>query len=708
MATGITIRKRSGVVAVAIEKYGPLLNRSNINISGNNRADIMIWQSNTTLSGTPTSGAVGQFPYDLDVNWGDGTVNFWVTNGPSPTHTYASGGTYTIRVGGGIDSLGDTGARIVDVICWSSITGGNGAPFKGISYLQFCKNATNLTSVSATNTINPSFAGQLFNSSGLTTIDVSNWDLEEVTSMGSTFAFCGSFNADTSNWNIGPSLTALSSCFQSCGSFTGANFAGWDVSNVLNFGAFMLSAAGQLTEGLDQWTLNTTNKSTGTNDSVVANALADSTANFSGDGVANGNTVRNITDGRTAVVTGVTATQLTLDVDIFLGTGKSYEVFDGIDMSNFSSSNFSDDIGGWDVSHVTNMANMLNSNNFNSDIGSWDVSAVTNFNFFVNGTSFNNGGVGGVGVGMDTWNVQAATDMTQMFANAGAFNQYIGSWTLNPAGGLSLSQMFSGAFAFDQDLSGWDWSRVTGISQIFRYKSSVANQYTSGGVNGVGVGMDAWDTSNITTASNAFVLCRFNLYIGSWDLSSCTNMSNMFSNCFGFNQDIGGWTLNTDPAANVNADSMFIYTPSFNNGGVGGVGAGMDQWDVSRFSSMANFFQFTPFTHTLESWRPGNCSNFNIFCGSSQSFNAGAWDIGSATTMVDFMRGATAADADTTIRGWEAAVNTPTGVNATGCFGNVTMSEATYSAAKTAYDNLVAPTPGGYGWNLTNAINWVP
>lgn len=709
MATGVTIRKRNGVVAVAIEKYGPLLNRSNVNISGNNRADIMIWQSNTTLSGTPTSSAIGSFPYGLDVNWGDGTINSWATNGPNPTHTYASGGTYTIRVTGGIASLSDTGARIVDVICWSSITGGNGLPFKGIGYLAFCKDETNLTTVSATNTINPSFAAQLFNSSGVTTIDVSNWELEEVTSMEATFGFCSNFNADTSSWNIGPSLIALNSCFQSCGSFTNANFAGWDVSNVLNFGAFMLGAAGQSTEGLDQWTLNTTNKSTGTNDSVVANALADSTANFSGDGVSNGNTVRNITDGRTAVVTGVTATQLTLDVDIFLGTGKSYEVFAGIDMSNFSSANFADDIGGWDVSHVTNMSNMLNSNNFNSDIGSWDVSAVTNFNQFVNGSSFNNGGVGGVGVGMDTWNVQAATNMTAMFDSASAFNQYIGSWTLNPAGNLSLSAIFRGANAFDQDLSGWDWSKVVNIVHFMRYKSAVSSQYTSGGVSGVGVGMDTWDMSNITNAQEAFLQFRFNVYIGSWDLSSCTNMKSMFSNCFSFNQDIGGWTLNTDPAANVDAASMFIYTPSFTNGGVGGVGAGMDQWDVSRFSSMANFFQFTPFTHTLESWRPGNCTNFNTFCGASQSFNAGAWDIGSATTMTSFMRGATAADADATIRGWESATNTPTGVNAASAFGNVTMSEATYSAAKTAYDNLIlAVGSGGYGWNLTNAINWVP
>jgi len=709
MATGVTIRKRNGVNVVGIEKYGTLLNRSQINISGDNRADIMIWQSNTTLSGNPLTSAIGSSPYNLDVNWGDGTINSWATLGPNPTHTYASGGTYTIRAGGGIASLSDTKPRIIDVVCWSSRKGGSGDPFNGLGYLSFCRDTNNLSSVSATNTINPLYSAQLFWSSSVSTIDVSNWDLNSVTSLTLTFASCSNFNADTSNWQIGPSLTELNSCFQSCGSFTDGFFGNWDVSNVLNFGAFMLSAAGQANEGLDQWTLNTTNKSTGTNDSIVANALVDSTANFSGDGVSNGATVRNITDGRTAVVTAVSATQLTLDVDIFLVTGKSYEVFSGINMSNFSSANFADDIGGWDVSHVTSMQNMLNSTNFNSDIGSWDVSAVTNFSQFVNGSSFNNGGVGGVGVGMDNWNVQAATNMTSMFSGASVFNQYIGSWTLNAEGGLSLTQIFRGALAFDQDLSGWDWSKVVNISQFMRFKDGAGEEYTSGGVDGVGVGMDSWDMSNITNATSAFLQLRFNLYIGSWNLSSCTNMSNMFSNCFTFNQDIGGWTLNTNLAESVNGSSMFIYTPQFNNGGVGGVGLGMDQWDVSRFSNMANFFQFTSFNHTLESWSPGNCDNFNNFCGSGLRFNAGGWDIGSATTMTNFMTTATALEADATIRGWEAATNTPTGVNATGAFGNVTMSEATYAAAKTAYDNLIlAVGSGGYGWDLTNAITWVP
>jgi len=69
------------------------------------------------------------------------------------------------------------------------------------------------------------------------------------------------------------------------------------------------------------------NDITGTNDSVVANALADSTAAFVTDGVRTGAFVQNDTTGTIARVTAVDSeTQLSLDADIFTTTGKSYTV----------------------------------------------------------------------------------------------------------------------------------------------------------------------------------------------------------------------------------------------------------------------------------------------------------------------------------------------------------------------------------------------
>ena len=54
--------------------------------------------------------------------------------------------------------------------------------------------------------------------------------------------------------------------------------------------------------------------------------------------------------------------------------------------------NFNEDIGGWDVSNVTNMIAMFRSATlFNQPIGNWDVSNVTHFTdaMFMGASAFN-------------------------------------------------------------------------------------------------------------------------------------------------------------------------------------------------------------------------------------------------------------------------------------------------------------------------------
>lgn len=78
--------------------------------------------------------------------------------------------------------------------------------------------------------------------------------------------------------------------------------------------------------GIVAWLKTFGQRFTGTNTSTSANKLIDSGANFTGTQV--GDIVENNTDGTFSAVTAIdSATQLSLDSDIFTGTGKTYYVW---------------------------------------------------------------------------------------------------------------------------------------------------------------------------------------------------------------------------------------------------------------------------------------------------------------------------------------------------------------------------------------------
>ncbi len=111
-----------------------------------------------------------------------------------------------------------------------------------------------------------------------------------------------------------------------------------------------------------------------------------------------------------------------------------------------------------DLSGVNSMQGMFrNANAFNSDIGGWNVSTVTNMGRLFQATAFNQD--------ISLWNVSAVTDMSSMFRNAKAFNQDISGWDVSKVTGMD--SMFFDATAFNQDISGWDVSAVTNMSRMF-------------------------------------------------------------------------------------------------------------------------------------------------------------------------------------------------------------------------------------------------
>ena len=116
------------------------------------------------------------------------------------------------------------------------------------------------------------------------------------------------------------------------------------------------------------------------------------------------------------------------------------------------------DIATWDVSTVTNMAELfIDKTNFNEDISNWDVSSVTSMRAMFNkANAFNQP--------LNHWNTSAVTTMKDMFNEATSFNQPLNTWNVSSVS--NMEGMFYKAYNFNQTLSCWDFKSGVSIYAI--------------------------------------------------------------------------------------------------------------------------------------------------------------------------------------------------------------------------------------------------
>jgi surface protein len=351
----------------------------------------------------PNSGDTFGLPYSNigtysgTINWGDGSSS--VNSYANRTHTYSTSGNYDVTITGlatefSFGTYGGSNLQLVDVKQWGNI---------GInSYDSSFYDCNNLTGISATDY--PILSGNIsgmFESCellGTTATNISNWNTENVTNMGSMFANNTNFNSDVSSWNVS-NVTNMGSMFTN----TNFNYSlnSWNVSNVTNMNA-MFSIT-PFNSDISSW--NTSNV-------TIMNSMFKQASEFN----------QNIS---TWNVSGVTDMQ---------------SMFESADA-------FNQNINTWDVSSVTNMQNMFASANaFNQNINTWDVSSVTNMQGMFGGAYVFNQNIG-------TWNVSSVTNMQGMFGGASVFNQNISTWNVSSV--TNMINMFVNASSFNQDLSGW-------------------------------------------------------------------------------------------------------------------------------------------------------------------------------------------------------------------------------------------------------------
>ncbi|MDH3326437.1 MAG: BspA family leucine-rich repeat surface protein [Gammaproteobacteria bacterium] len=386
-----------------------------------------------------------ELDYDYIVDWGDGSLDYNVTD--DITHTYTTPGIYTVSINGRFPStysrLDSDREKMLTIEQWGTnkwLTM-NCAFCK---YVNLTSNATDSPDLSLVTDMTAMFWGAAaFNQ------DMSTWDVSSINNISWMFADATSFNGDLSNWNVS-SVTDMNHMFVGAASFN-QNIENWNVSSVTSMSE-MFNGATSFDQNIGSWDVSSVTRMT---------KMFNSATSFN----------QNIENWDVSSVTNMSkmfnsATSFNQNIsrwDVSSVTDMSY-MFYGV-------TPFNQDISNWNVSSVTDMSGMFNSTaSFNQDIGNWDVSSVTDMSYmFYAVTSFNQD--------ISNWNVASVTDMSAMFSAAFQFNQDIGNWDVSSV--TSMRNMFAAAREFDQDISEWDVTSVTSMSEMFAFGMLSTENYNA-------------------------------------------------------------------------------------------------------------------------------------------------------------------------------------------------------------------------------------
>ena len=415
----------------------------------------------TTIEGTS---GVGSFALplttstglDATVDWGDGTSdNITDHTAPEVTHTYASAGTYTIKIKGDLlgwrfNASGDK-LKMGEIQKWGALNISVSAGFYG---------CTNMT---CTATDAP-------------TISTSN--------LSSYFRSCTNFNGTIGNWDTS-NVRTMVNMFNNASAFN-QNIGAWDVSNVegatsndafyrMFYDATSFNNGGS--DDIDNWTLSTSNKKM--------------------EGMFSGSN-----------------TTTSCKFNRYIGSW-NIQIADLSQMFRNNTS-FNQDIGSWDTSNVGNMSSMFNNASaFNQDIGSWNTSSVTNMSsMFARSTAFNQDiNTKTINAGLPdeyiAWDTSSVTLIRYMFLYASSFNQPIGNWDMSSV--TNMDSMFSNAIAFNQDISSWDTSSVINMGNLFDNADAFDQDISNWDINQV------ITFSNFMISATGFSTTNYDLLLVGWE-----------------------------------------------------------------------------------------------------------------------------------------------------------------------------------------------
>ena len=467
--------------------------------------------------------------YDFTVNWGDGTTDTITSWDQSEkTHTYESGGQYTVTISGTIEGwnfamFSSNAAKITSITQWGVLRLTDDSVG---TYFTYCTNLTldtvsDVLNLSNITNLGYDFGGMFAYCTSLTTINrIDEWDVSNVTNMVRMFEGATSFNQDLSAWNISNVTNMQGFMYYK----STENYSYYD--NLLNSWAQLpLNPNGYLDMGSIQYTLS---------GATARQNMIDTYGWLINDGGQYVEPFISVWDTNLSV-TGIPSITLPLvesgnyDFTVNWGDGTT------------------DTITSWDQSektHTYSDGHGIKTITIVGTIEGWvagysvDILAlisITNVGCLKLGTenSYFNGCTNLTTIS-GTFDLSGIDNLGTMFRNCSSLTNVQGIESWDVSGVTYIDSMFDGATLFNQDISGWDVSNVLNMQNMFRNATSF-NQP-----------LNSWDVSSVTVMANMFKgATSFNQPLNSWDVSSVTQMGNMFNEAISFNQDISSWDISS-------------------------------------------------------------------------------------------------------------------------------------------------------------------
>jgi surface protein len=192
---------------------------------------------------------------NIEVEWGDGTsdvnINSW--DDPAWTHTYASSGTYTVKIKGVFSGFrfndGGDKSKLINISNFGILNLGNSN-----GYFYGCNNltisATDQLDMAGTTTLQNAFRDcSIFNGWS----QIGSLDVSAVTNMNSTFFSCSAFNSNIGSWNV-RNATDKASMFENCVVFN-QSLNSWDMELTTTLFRFLISCSAY-NQRFDSWDLS--------------------------------------------------------------------------------------------------------------------------------------------------------------------------------------------------------------------------------------------------------------------------------------------------------------------------------------------------------------------------------------------------------------------------------------------------------------------